>query len=315
MMVLYHCFMNAELVTTRVQPDINVYLGLVSGSYPFLTGYMVSFHYLDALRGGQAGRLLERGLKLLGIYTLSNLLILAVVADWIPGGVSVTTGDLWRSLITANVPEFLYDILVSLGQILVMGSAVVWLWTRNVIRSPKRLQLLCVGATLILIVLGVHIYLLCGLVGLILGFRSTDAAIDGQFGKSHGLVLGAVLLLGAFAFRQEARHGYHYLPAVVVLFYLLRSWGGRRAAKLPQTLSRGLQRVSEYSLPIYLVHVPLLIAVTQALDPYVSEGKTWQVFGAYAVGVAVTMCYMILVIRRARRHVPWIDSVYRFVMP
>ena len=317
MMILYHCFVQAQAATSEAAIDINRYLILVSGSFPFLAGFLISNHYFIEIFSGHKDtkRLAVRGFKLLSLYFFINIFLLAFAPILLPDGVVAPSNNIIDSILFVRPSEVVYDILAPLGLILIIGSLLGLLYTNNVLRNAAQIQIICIVAAVAFAVDGTHPYIACGILGIGIGFSRSDLAIDSYLAKSPPLGLPLVIFgLGLATLSEIPRStGIFYLTAVACLFYALRSVGGRHFHPRATHIQNEINMFSQYSLLIYLVHVPVLVILTKLVMPIMPQSDTWPVFIAFTIFIFASMSLMIRAVSLLRKKLPLFDNAYRLV--
>lgn len=317
MMILYHCFVQAQAATSEAAIDINRYLVLVSGSFPFLAGFLISNHYFIEIFSGHKNtkRLAVRGLKLLSLYFFINIFLLEFAPMLLPAGVVVASNSIIDSILFVRPAEVVYDILAPLGLILIIGSLLGLLHTKKVLRSAEQIQIICIVAAVAFAVEGTHPYIACGLLGIGIGFSRSDLVIDSYLARFPFLALPLVIFGLGLAVLSEAPRtaGVFYLTAVACLFYALRSVGGRHFYPRATHIQNEINMFSRYSLLIYLVHVPVLVVLTKLVMPIIPPSNTLPVFIAFTIFIFGLMSLMIRAVSLLRKKSPFVDNAYRLV--
>lgn len=298
MMIVYHCFTQANKLDPGFIPDINKYLLLVSGSFPFLAGFLVGHHYLKQSFAGAsdtASRLFIRGSRLLLIYLVSNIAIVYVLTELSIQGVVSKSDNHLASIFSVNPVEVIYDILVPLGLTLMAGAMLVYSASKIGRGKYQNLHYFIPAAIgLAMAIDGEHPYMACGLIGIAVGNNSLDELIVSTYRRYRTLVYVSLLYGLALAIYSEDPRfaGVLYLAGVMSLFYALRSFN-IDATEQSKLIARERVLYSKHSLLIYLVHVPLIvIIVTQTLVP-VNMFSSEFLFAALLMIIFVSMSLLI----------------------
>jgi peptidoglycan/LPS O-acetylase OafA/YrhL len=262
MMVAYHCYESVRLLSQDGMININYYLGLVSGSFPFLAGFLVSYHYLHIIRPGSysiSARLLGRGIRLLAIYLLINVVLAFWIYDFLGNPSIPVSPHPWLSILNAESNYVAYDILVPIGFVLIIGSACALLQARIGNRLKMPIQVL-IGIGIAITIATGHPGLASGLTGIVLGFRSTDTFMMRIF-RLPLVWLGAALYGLIFAIMYSKAHIGLYVIGVITLFYVARIGATMLPLHRP-LVAREMGLFGKYSLLIYLFHVPIVVALS-----------------------------------------------------
>lgn len=318
MMIVYHCFTQANKLDPGFVLDINRYLILVSGSFPFLAGFLIGYHYLRQSFTGAidtASRLFIRGSRLLLLYLVSNVVIIYVLSKLKIEGVINSSDDHLMSIFTVNSSEVIYDILVPLGLILMTGALLVYIASKNTGMKYQKLYYIFPAVIgLVLAFDGRHPYMACGLLGIALGNNLIDGVIVSVYSRYRAIVYVSLLygLSLAIVYDDLRYSGAFYLVGVITLFYAVRSF---KQAGLSQVsiIANELVLYSRYSLFIYLVHVPLIIIiVTQSIVP-IDMFPSVFVFTVLLLIVFISMSFLIRLVDRLYVTSNNFKKLYNFV--
>ena len=317
MMITYHCFSNVYSRSPSFMPDINLYLVLVSGSFPFLAGFLIGNYYLNkvtAVSNETSIRLATRGLRLLLIYILANILVLYTLKDIISQPLFAKTTHPLMSILSVNPSYVVFDILVPLGAILIIGAVLVTL-ANNASSNNLILYTLVVGLCGIILAIDArHPYMACGLTGITLGHQRLEKMIIPIYNKYRAaIVLSFVYgLLLSILCEAPRDMGIFYVVGVVLLFYSIR--GFALAVNITNgIIAKELSFYSRYSLLIYLTHVPLLLfIVNQKVIPLTGAPPMLLFMGLMFV-IFTAMSLLIRFIDRMRNYSPWFNKSYALI--
>jgi peptidoglycan/LPS O-acetylase OafA/YrhL len=311
MMVAYHCYESVRLLSQNGMININYYLGLVSGSFPFLAGFLVSYHYLHIIRPGSysiSARLLGRGTRLLAIYALINVVLVFWLYDFLGNALLPVSPHPWLSILYGESIYVAYDILVPIGLVLIIGSAGALLQARIGSRSKLPIQVLTGIGIAVTIATG-HPGLASGLAGIVLGFRSTDAFMMNIF-RVRLVWLSAALYGLIFAIMYSKAHVTLYVIGVLTLFYVARIGATMLPLHRP-LVAREVGLFGKYSLLIYLFHVPIVVAWSRSfLGIPAGMPDTIRFLVVLAVILALSRIFVGLV-DSLRRQYPTVNFTYR----
>ncbi len=307
MMVLFHSFGQAQLATSldiNQATNINRWMGLVSGSFPFLSGFLVSFRYFRVLQptNKEIQGLISRGGKLLGLYLAINLSL--IVFAWLFDEVPILVADppSFTKLITAEHESMSYELLFPLGVIVLVGAGL--LISRRYYRNDNFLRAALAAEAVFLawseeLIL---VYVACGLAGLLLGAEFARPQVA-AFLKRHwgagllALIPGVVL---AVLEHSGPDFGLLYLLAVSGLFFAYHNLGRFSLFAKDGRVSRITMLLARGSLVIYIVHIPQLQVLGKITAPIFTESQLWLAFSSYVVVVLVSMCVMLMLMERYR---------------
>ncbi len=315
MMIFYHCYEIAFRSGAATTFNANLYLGLVTGSFPWLAGFLVSYHYLKqdkSLAAKTSGRLFSRGLRLLIIYASANLLVLVYFPEILPPGFMLS-GERPLTIIISTDPDYVaYDILVSLGLVMILGSMAVRIygWYGNKALIPLQFVLGCIAP--LVLVLSDHLLLACGLAGFYFGFAATDTLFSAIYRRSVIVVISLAYGLALASMTNPKMTGLGYVVAVFMLFYSVREIG-RRWRCGEKWLAREIDLYAQYSLFIYLTHVALLLLPRHLLPQMSQELPVSLLFFILLAAVLLTMSILTRVVESAQRASPLANRLYRTV--
>ena len=300
MMLVFHSFGQAQLVTTLdidQNYNVNRWMGQVTGSFPFLIGFLLGFRYLvgDGSGGVPVRPLISRALKLIALFFVLNILLILVDQAFddfpipLPG-----TPDL-QSLILADPGLVAYDLLMPLGEIVLIGA--VLLKVRTVYQNDRFMRCSLAVAAIIMALFGnlTVLYLACGMMGLGLGswFANPDNSIilrDRWQISLLGLLPGIIL---AITEKNGPDNGLLYLISISGLFFAFHNLGRFALWRKDGWFSRVTNRFARGSLMIYLVHIPILPFLAKFSGPLFSQSDLWLAFFALLAAITVNMgCFV-----------------------
>ena len=311
MMVAYHCFQNAILVSYDSFIDINRYLGLVSGSFPFLAGFLVSYHYLGTATttDAVARRLLARATRLLAIYLLINLILVFFMRHILPVDILPQADKPWLMVLSGNARYVAYDILLPIAFTLFFGSVIALLTQRT---SITGLPVLAVACMLIAAVSN-HAYLASGLLGLAVGFRPVDGFLRTVTRPPFAIALAlAYGLVFTANFNEPRNQPLLYVLGVLTLFSAIRTIGNRYSIRNKAALHE-INLYAKYTLIIYLVHVPVLAFTVYALRAALEPLPVVVVFSGLLFYIYVLMSMMTRGVDLLRKNSGTFNRTYRAV--
>jgi hypothetical protein len=243
-----------------------VVLNFVSGSWVFLSGYLVVLRYGSRAQSDLAkvrSRLMIRGMKIIGLYTLLNVVI---------GGLglrhrSIVDYNMWtigEILFNGGGERASFGVLLGIGYLLLFSPFLLLLQ-----RKTGAFTWLVVIATIIVSLPGVSVapnlwLILCGLVGMALGFWFNE----GRIAEGARRSLGPPLLL-AFCLAGAAIHYTLFflwavtrdnllvyllgVVSVVTLIFISHRW-----RQPPSHVDEGIRLLGRYSLVCYVLQMGIL---------------------------------------------------------
>lgn len=306
-MVFYH-WMNYFV---GLESEIYRYIRFVTPSFIFLSGFLISHIYLPRVVAGERGiqgRLVRRGLRLLGIVLVLNLaarvLGTGIVAGRLQGRESQQVA--WAYLTGSSPVAF--SVLVPIAYLLIL-SAVLLLTSRNYRNMFHLVAAVLVSAALVGEWKGFQTGYLDMLSMGIAGASAGHMTID----TLNRIVQQRTAVLGVYALHVYALAVWNaVLPmqfVSVCLNILVLYWIGDSSAHSGRS-SRLLIRLGEYSLFAYIVQIFIL--------QLLRRGFHFAGMNGAAIYVALLACVIGLVVvvalvDRAKRRAPAFAHVYAAV--
>lgn len=242
------------------------YLAFLPPSFILITGFLLSNLYLPRYSPGDwrlNARLISRGLRLILIFTILNVLVEKFVARGLHGpipGLRVFWSHWFGIYVTGNARLAAFEILLPIGYFLIISP----LFLVAARLHPVMLPLLT-GAVLAFLAGWEHLgdswlnpqMLSAGLVGMVLGKLSIS-----QLNRLRSFRFVTPVLYAAY-FIWTSIYGQDYLRQLlgaVLALALFYSWS---AAGDPHAwLSRRLERLGRYSLVAYIGQIAILEIVS-----------------------------------------------------
>lgn len=326
MMLVFHSFGQAQLVTTLdidQNYNVNRWMGQVTGSFPFLIGFLLGFRYLVGDGSGDVPvkGLITRGIKLIALFFAVNLLLIIVqqVFDAFPVRLPDTPSI--QKLILADPKFVAYDLLMPLGEIVLIGA--VLLKVRAVYQNDLLMRCSLVVAAIIMAWLGnlTMLYLACGMMGLALGSWFSIPEVSRTL-RDHWQISLLALLPGIILTITEENgpdNGLLYLISVSGLFFAFHNLGRFALLRTDRLFSRITNRFARGSLMIYLVHIPILPFLAKFSGPLFSESDLWLAFFSLLAVITVSMGYFVYFMElyqpRINQSVQSLKLAYQRVIP
>lgn len=272
MMITYHCFYKANY-DNSIQLDINRYLSFVSGSFPFMAGYFVSAHYFESLTKSTSWRLSSRGLKLLLIYVTLNLIFMFLINKNINLQVITESNNPLVSILIADPPKVIYDILYSIGVVLIIGAVLSFIHKKIGTYSYIYIPTIIVCILIMLINTNISVLIICGVMGILVGYGAIREQFEKAYEKQAIVIASYLFGLSVSIYSAQVRKELLlYMLCVTTLFFSLKHSYKYINKYIYKSNLVGL--FSKYSLFIYLFHVPLLVITSTlflnafpAIDP------------------------------------------------
>lgn len=283
------------------------YLRFLTPSFIFVTGFFVSHVYLrkySLTDSGLPKRLLQRGLKLIAIFAVMNL----VTARLAPR--SSMAFSSWSPYLSGNSTEarVAFAVLLPIGYLLILSAGLVVLarFYKHVFFVACVLALLCALAFDVKGIANSNLELgTIGLLGVALGYIPLE--------KINRIVLHTYMLLFAYLGYLAAitiwRERFPLQVAGVCLSLAIiyaqgtREWGPERLRKIIDVLGR-------YSLLGYIVQIVILQVLKRGLPGISLTGGREAI--ALVAGLALTIASVELV-DRARKKSALVNKCYSAV--
>lgn len=288
------------------------YLRFIPPSFVFLAGFMIANVYpakygLDSLTIYK--RLIVRGLKLLFLFTLlnvvANLVIMRSYRQALPG-IDSFLQDAAQVYIIGNV-KAVFSILVPISYLLLISALILVLARRT--KTSLQWIFLCLGATAIILDIwgawNSHLMLLgVGLLGVSCGFTPIEV-LEKWVDHPYGVLVfnvGYLVLLTLWGEDSLLQVLGVYLS--VAAFYLLgMKKTGRDQVRDMVTL------LGKYSLFAYLGQIALLQLLFRSL-PYLNLDYASLLITSFFAAYVLTIG-MVKVAHEARKRSPRVDLLYQ----
>ena len=313
-MVVYHTA-TTFLPDGALQHHIHHSLRIVSGSWIFISGFIITTHYREKFWRNPTGisrRLIVRGVKLLLLVSVLNLAIrLLLRHDTLDSLLMPQT--LWNIYVIGDGRRVSFEILIGIGYLLVVAP--IFLLHRTI--GPLLALALVAGGMLYQFVgtarLPVNAWMLvCGLSGLLAGVAAARgrlaALVLHPIAGRTAMVLAAVatvVYLGPPTANWALRNRlFAYVPgiAVTLLFlYILAArfrWEGAG--------ERVFSLMAHYSLICYIGQMFIIIALHSVVGGH-------PILASFPVALALaiaTMLLGILLLDKARQRYAWARMTY-----
>ena len=260
MMITYHCFHIANY-DQSFDININRYLGYVSGSFPFMAGYFVSAYYFESFKEQSIlifKRLFIRGIKLILIYITLNLIFIYVVNNHIDLNVTTKSDTPIISILVGDPPRVIYDILYSIGIILIFGATLSVIHEKIISRSNQYTLVILMSLLSIMLYINGSILIASGIMGIIAGISPIRKHLEKIYSNGYIIIISYLFgLLAAILIDHIRQEMLIYLLCITTLFFSLKH--SYTYLKLHIDKSNIIHLFSRYSLFIYLFHVPVLV--------------------------------------------------------
>ncbi len=294
-----------------------VALGFASGSWIFISGFLVGTHYqvgFDRDVGGTTRRLMGRGLRILAIFLVVNIALSKINFSCRSG---ITGGDCqaWNLLVLGQNQGMTFEILQGIGYVLIVAP----LYMAMPRVATVGITLLIVFATALhffgLRADGLTWMVLVGLAGLVLGWyvpaqsmRRVSADPDARaLALFSGVLLWSLYQTATFVPDKHQMIVGVYLLGVIggtLALYALNGWIRWRGLA-----RRSMDRMAQYALPAYIGQMGILW-IWHLLT------RDNALLHSYPVSLLVVFTLLLLALAAldwGRRHVPPVATLYRVV--
>jgi hypothetical protein len=288
------------------------YIRFISGSFIFISGYIISMFYVGKFkfdRGGTTRRLVMRGLKLFILFSGLNILInLTGIGNpaKAPLGIQQYINNLSTIYISGDIKYAAFLILLPISYLLMISPIILQF-------SNSRILL---NVTILLIVFSLTLYniqwnnLNLGMIGMI--GLSVGIGIDG-IGKSFAMksrvsiILGLIIMILMMGYLD--RNILTYSLGVMIVLKLIYDFAMTLNSEMKYF--QGIILVGQYSLVCYIMQIIILQGLSRVLDK-----KRWGL-GYETILIFILTNIFILalcaLLKYLRNQYGFIDKSYRFV--
>jgi peptidoglycan/LPS O-acetylase OafA/YrhL len=307
-MVLYH-WLNYFIGT---QHEVYRYLRFLTPSFIFITGFLISSIYFkkyEIADGRLPMRLLQRGLKIVGVFTLLNVILALTSATRLE---QLSIGNLVTIYligpVVANAKAASFYVLVPIGYLLILSAWLV------ILRRFYKYVFQFVFGIFLVGILSLYLYglesqnlelITTGLLGVICGYVSLDT-IDRWVARRRMLVVA----YGCYAVTITVWNVRYPLQVIGVCLSLMVIYLMGSKPRAPGRIHREIILVGQYSLFAYIAQIAVLRLLRSGL-PMAQLGAIEM-----ALSFAAGMCLTILAVEavhRARARAGIVNSVYATV--
>jgi peptidoglycan/LPS O-acetylase OafA/YrhL len=306
-MVVYH-WINYFLV---LDWDIYRYIRFVTPSFIFIAGFLISSVYLTRYASNDPRlrrRLLERGAKLLLLFTVLNVAAGAVLKDGPAGAANRSLGDHVYAVYVVGSGAAVFEVLVPIAYFLMLSPALL----AAARRSPLALPAITSAALLVSTVMSfagvasanvelISIALLGMVIGTIPTHRLVAACRRPLWMAAAYVVYVVAITLWNIVFPLQVAGV--CLTLLIIYFAGLR-WGGDGPAQ------RVLVELGNYSLFSYIAQVVILQVLRRGLRGVDLTGAA--VIVPFVLSV-VLLIVAVKLVALGRRQVPAVDRLYKLV--
>jgi fucose 4-O-acetylase-like acetyltransferase len=309
LMVIYH-WMNYFV---DLQWDVYRYLRFLTPSFIFITGFIIARIYsVEQFRAdpGIARRLVQRGGKILLLFTILNILAAALLGGGDGGGLTAVrtfAGNAFDVYVTGN-GRAIFDVLVPIGYFLLCAPLVMTLGLRTRLAVPVITTALLILATVASLTghAAANLELLAlAMTGMLVGGLSVDG-LARVSDRPAWLAVAYALYLAAITVWNVL----FPLQVVGVCLTLLIIHLAARAAGSQGAAQHWLIELGQYSLFAYIAQVAVLQVLRRLFRPFDLHGASLLV--PFLVALAVTSGAVALVALLRKRSTVT-DRLYRAV--
>jgi peptidoglycan/LPS O-acetylase OafA/YrhL len=313
LMVLYH-WLNYFISPTG---DFYRYLRFVTPSFIFITGFLISNIYLSKYEISDRRlpkRLLQRGLKILGIFVVLNIGISLLFSGSYTGPILFSVTNLIAIFVTGNpviagsAKAAAFYVLVPIGYLLLLSAGLLVLgrFFKYIFHA---VFVLFLGGILVLDLAGVKSsnleLLTIGLLGVLFGYVSIEKV--NRFVRHSYMIVGAYL---CYLIAIKIWNVIYPLQVVGVCLSLMLIYLAGVKEIEPGIIRKHVNLLGRYSLLGYIAQIAILQALYRGLR-YVNLGAGALILSFFAA-FALTMITVELVDRlRARSTV--VDRLHKAI--
>ncbi len=288
-----------------------IYLRFLPPSFICITGFLISHVYLAKYQITDARlpkRLAVRGMKLLGIFVLLNLLV-GLLTRGPEGFVNAFTPEALESIyVSGNMTAgrlVAFYVLLPISYLLLASGGLLIVCRR----FKQMFQVVCVLFFIAVLALDVSGYrsgnlelLAIGMLGISIGYVSID--------KINRVIRNRYAVMSVYCAYLAAITVFNVnYPMLIVgvvltlmLIYLLGDLGGDRGR-----VQQSIILLGKYSLFGYIAQIAILQVLRRSLQH--AELSPWAMLTSFAVAVALTLISVELV-DRTRAKAPIVNRVY-----
>jgi hypothetical protein len=262
-MVIYH-IMN---YFSSASPEEFGYVRFVSGSFIFISGYIISLFYENKYRIDRTGtfiRLVSRGLKLLVIFTVLNLLIYLTGIgnpNKVQLGVQQYLNNLTQVYAIGNTMFVSFQILLPISYLLLVSP--IFLFFNAFKRSLIITTLVAVLCFSLLNIDSNNLgFGIIGLIGLSVGMIING--LESSFFIKSRAIIFCCLLTGIGLMGYLSRNIITYSIGVMIVLKLFYDFG--KTANLENKINQVMILFGQYSLVCYIMQIVFLQGLFRMLS-------------------------------------------------
>lgn len=307
-MVIYH-IMN---YFSTASPEDYGYVRFVSGSFIFISGYIVATFYEKKYRidrNGTSKRLLIRGVKLLIIFTALNILInLTAIGNpnKAPLGVQQYLSNLTAIYTSGNTKFVAFQILLPISYLLMLSPVVLFLHGfKKVLIITTLLIAFCFS---FLNIDSTNLDLgIVGLIGFSIGMVING--LEGSFFIKHRSIIFAWLLICIFLMRYLSTNILAYSIGIMIFLKLFYDFG--KTVNLGNQISQVIILFGQYTLVCYIMQIVFLQGLLRIL-PRQGWGFGYETISIF-IFANIFLLILCFLLRFFRDRYMFIDKSYKFV--
>lgn len=288
------------------------YIRFVTGSFVFISGYIVSTFYEGKYGKDKIGickRLIVRGLKLLIIFTsltlLANLVGIESYKKWVQFSPQQYFDNLGAIYIWGNSRAATFPMLVPISYLLIISPVYFILYG---IRKPVITAILLLGFSCSFLRLESRIlyFGIIGLVGLSVGAL---VKLEGLYGIKNRLIILFCLFICFSIMRYLERNLLMYSLGILVVLKLVYDFA--KTLNVRNQINQVVILFGQYSLVCYIMQIVFL----QGLFRMLRNGRWGLGYETISIFVVTNMFLIGLCIslRWCRGRYRWIDKVYKVI--
>ncbi len=314
LMVVYHVLS----IASTAGPEAYRYIRFISGSFVFITGFIVTRFIGEAFAQAPATvslRLLVRGAKVLAIFTVLNL---AIQASGFGNpakprlGVTGFFDEAARLYLAGDGRSTSFLILLPIAYLLMLAPAVLRITRTGGPGRPLALMVSVAALSAWPDVEGrwpVVDFLLVGMAGMAAGLQSLSRHLLPAGRAMPWPLIAAGLPVAVLVSGWLAEPLLAYSASVAIVLRFLHDLAARH--KPGRRWTRTLVLLGQYSLPAYIGQIVLIQLLFRAAGAErTAPGLHVLLHGLAAAVLTITLC---VGLDLARRRAAWCDRAYRFV--
>lgn len=310
LMVLYHWI---NYFVSR-DGDFYKYIRFITPSFIFITGFLVASVYLakyDISDPRLRKRLVQRGVKLLALFTLLNLAVAILTArgaDSTSAGIDMFLHQAGATYLTGNGKTAAFAVLVPISYLLILSPALLMLCKGHGSFGLAACALSFVAIYILKLngmVIGYLELFAIGVLGMVLG-RVPIGKINQLARHRFSLIVAYAAYLAALTIWREI----YPLQVVGVCLSLMLLYAAGLTNGETGFVRRQIIVLGQYSLLAYIAQIGVVLLLLKTLRPLNLGSATFLIsfVGAFALTISA-----VATVARARAKSRIVDRIYKGV--